>query len=94
MRDIRGQQLCDRPAHTDAATRDDGDLPLQIHGSLLLKIECDLCAASGGRCAMCCPQVIKSRKLMRDDGNNTVKYQDKHDGLRTLPRNALESVKS
>src|SRR5215471_4539170 len=39
---------------------------------------------------MCHPQVIRSRKLMRHDGGNTLKYQDNRERLRTLPLNPME----
>ena len=36
------------------------------------------------------PQVLKSRKLMKDDEGNTLKSYDNHEGLKTLPLNAME----
>jgi hypothetical protein len=39
---------------------------------------------------MCYPQIIRSRQLMRYDGDNTLQYQDNREGLRTLPLNAME----
>jgi hypothetical protein len=36
------------------------------------------------------PYVIRSRQLRRHDGGNTLKSQDHHEGLRPLPRNAME----
>src|SRR5262245_18895509 len=39
---------------------------------------------------MCHPSVIRSRQLMRHDGGNTLKSQDNHEWLRTLPRNPME----
>jgi hypothetical protein len=39
---------------------------------------------------MCHPQVIVSRQLMRHHEGNTLKYQDNHEGLRTLPLNPVE----
>ena len=39
---------------------------------------------------MCHPQVIRSRKLMRHDGGNTLKSQDNREGLRALPLNPME----
>ena len=41
-------------------------------------------------CPCVSPQVIRSRQRMRHDGGNTWKYQDHHEGLRTLPRNSGE----
>src|SRR5215475_5344203 len=35
---------------------------------------------------MCHPRVIRSQKLMRRNGGNTLKYQDNHKRLGTLPR--------
>src|SRR5712691_3649288 len=42
---------------------------------------------------MCHPQVIRSRKLMRHNGGNTLKYQDNCEGLKTLPLNPMECGK-
>jgi hypothetical protein len=38
----------------------------------------------------CHPSVLRSRQLMRHDGGNTLKSQDNHEGLRTLPLNPME----
>src|SRR6266849_9302560 len=39
---------------------------------------------------MCHPQVIRSHKLMRYHGGNTLKYQDNCEGLRALPLKSME----
>jgi len=42
---------------------------------------------------MCHPSVIRSRQLMRHDVDNTLKSQDNHEWLRTLPLNPMECAK-
>jgi hypothetical protein len=39
---------------------------------------------------MCHPQVTRSRHLIRHDVGNTLKYQDNHERLQTLPLNPGE----
>src|SRR5215467_9001838 len=39
---------------------------------------------------MCYPSVIRSQKLRRHSGGNALKSQDHCEGLRVLPRNAME----
>jgi hypothetical protein len=39
---------------------------------------------------LCHPQVIRSCQLIRHDGSNTLEYQDKREGFRTLPLNTME----
>src|SRR6266446_5600560 len=39
---------------------------------------------------MCHPSVIRSRKLMRHNGSNTLKSQDNREGRRALPLNSME----
>jgi hypothetical protein len=53
-----------------------------------------LCHIRVAAVPMCSPQIIRSRQLMRYDGDNTLQYQDNREGLRTLPRNAMECGKS
>ena len=65
---------------------------LKVRG-FMLKIDGDgtVYACLFGCCAhVSHPQVIRSRKLMRHDGGNTMKYQDHREGLRTLPLNSVE----
>jgi hypothetical protein len=49
-----------------------------------------LCRIRVAAVPMCYPQIIRSRQLMRYDGDNTLQYQDNREGLRTLPLNAME----
>src|SRR4029453_14271007 len=39
---------------------------------------------------MCPPSVIRCCTLMRHNGGNTLKSQDRHEGLRALPLKAME----
>src|SRR5215510_12491209 len=39
------------------------------------------------------PQVLQARKRIKDEEGNTLKSCDNHEGLKTLPRNAMECEK-
>jgi hypothetical protein len=39
---------------------------------------------------ICYPQLIRSQKLMRHNGGNTLKSQDHREGFRTLLRNPMK----
>jgi hypothetical protein len=41
---------------------------------------------------MCYLPIIRSQKLVRHDGGNTLNSQDYREGFRTLPRNPMECV--
>src|SRR5262247_3973080 len=36
------------------------------------------------------PQILQARKRIKDEEGNTLKSCDNHEGLKTLPRNAME----